>query len=86
MTQIGCSQWSACLKFRIFENPRWRRPLSRKSENRYIAATEWPVFAKFGKIMQNVLLTVQNPRWRTAVKLISKSVNLTYYLRISATV
>ena len=42
------------LKFRIFENSRWRQPPSGKSQkNRDISATVWPIFTKFGTLMQN---------------------------------
>ena len=45
------SKWP--LKCRISENPRWRRLPSWKSQNRDISATVWPIFAKFGMMMQN---------------------------------
>ena len=40
------------VKFRIFEHPRWQRPPSWKSQtNRNISATVWPIFTKFGTVM-----------------------------------
>ena len=43
------------LKFRIFQKPRWRRPPPWKTKkNRDVTATtDWPIYAKFGTIMQN---------------------------------
>ena len=42
------------LKFRIFENPRWRRPrILKNHKNRDISATVSPIYTKFGKLMQN---------------------------------
>ena len=42
------------LKFRIFENSRWRRPPSWKSQkNRDISATATPILTEFGTAMQN---------------------------------
>ena len=66
------------LQFRILKSPRWRRPPSWKiTKNRDIPATVWPIFSKFGTIMQNRSLTAPtvkkliftNPRWRTAANL-----------------
>ena len=48
--------------------------LKNHKKNRDITTTKWPIFAKFGTIMQNGILNrqtvknlnFQNPRWRTA--------------------
>jgi len=53
-------------------------------KNHYFTASDWPIFAKFGTIMQNGSqpsrplknLNFQNPRWRTAA--ISKTVKSSY--------
>ena len=40
-------------KFQIFENSRWRQSPSGKSQkNRNISTTVWPIFTKFGTLMQ----------------------------------
>jgi len=44
-------------KFRIFNNPRWRRPPTWKNhKNRDISATVWPNFTKFCTLMQHGFL------------------------------
>jgi len=40
-------------RFRISENPRWRQPLSWKSQNHNISTKVWPIVTKFGMLMQN---------------------------------
>ena len=41
------------LKFRIFENPRCRPPPSSKSQKSRYLSMVWPIFTKFGMLMQN---------------------------------
>ena len=42
------------LKFGIFQKTRWRRsPSWKTTKNRDITTTNWPIFAKFGTIIQN---------------------------------
>ena len=54
MMHIGPLTVDWPLKFQIFENPRWRRPPSWKSQkSRYISATVWLIFTKFITLMQN---------------------------------
>ena len=43
-------------KFWISENSRWRQLPSWKSQKRDISAAVWPIFTKFGTLMQNVSL------------------------------
>ena len=45
------------VKFRIFENSRWRQPPFWKSQKSRYLPTVWPIFSKFGMLMQNGSLT-----------------------------
>jgi len=46
--------WGILLKFSIFQKPRWRRQPSWKNhKNHYFTASDRPIFAKLGTIMQN---------------------------------
>ena len=49
----------APLKFRIFENPTWRRRHVENHKNRDISATVRPIFTKSRTLMQKGLLTYQ---------------------------
>jgi len=48
------------VKITNFWNPTWRRPTFENHKNRDISATVWPIFTKFGTLMQHGFLNLSD--------------------------
>ena len=48
------------VKITNFWNPTWRRPTFKNHKNRDISATVWPIFTKFGTLMQHGSLNLSD--------------------------